>query len=107
LVGGVVGFLYNERLKRRSEEDLRKEERHRKVLSTLRGFYTGAEDWSLKREFANEVAGLPSDERARLDDSLLLGIAEGIAREEWPPMECATTSLEVGYFSGENYACGG
>ncbi len=45
--------------------------------------------------------GLASDELARLDDALLLGIAEGIAREEWPPMECAITSLEVGYFSGE------
>ena len=45
--------------------------------------------------------GINSDELARLDDALLLGIAEGISREEWPPMECAITSLEVGYFSGE------
>jgi len=44
---------------------------------------------------------LRRDEVARLDDSLLLGLVEGIAREDWPPMECAITSLTVGYRSDE------
>ena len=41
------------------------------------------------------------DETARLDNSLLLGLVEGIAREEWPPMECALTCEAVGYVSGD------
>ena len=56
----------------------------------------------LSVEFKHSWAtGLGPDELARLDDSLLLGIAEGISREEWPPMECAITTLEVGYVNGE------
>ena len=36
-----------------------------------------------------------------LDDALLLGIAEGIVREEWPPMGCRITSVKAGYVPSE------
>jgi hypothetical protein len=49
---------------------------------------------------------LSTDEVARLDDALLLGLAEGVAREEWPPMECALTSMAVGYVGGETTPAG-
>ena len=44
---------------------------------------------------------LGPDEVARLDTSLLLGLVEGIAREEWPPMESAITCVTVGHRSTE------
>jgi hypothetical protein len=46
-------------------------------------------------------SNVESEESNRLDESLLLGIAEGIAREQWPPMECAITSEGVRYIGGE------
>ena len=44
---------------------------------------------------------LSNDEIVRLDDALVLGLVEGIAREEWPPMECALTCESVGYVNGD------
>ena len=54
LAGGAAGYWLNERRKRRDEEYVRKEERYRALLSSLRGFYAEAEDPSLKQEFANQ-----------------------------------------------------
>jgi hypothetical protein len=56
LAGGVVGYLLNEHRKRLAEEYVRKEERYRNLILSLRGFYAGAEDPLLKREFASQVS---------------------------------------------------
>lgn len=56
LAGGVVGWLVNERRKREAEEYLRKEERYKSLLLSLRGFYEGAENLQLKQEFVNQLA---------------------------------------------------
>jgi hypothetical protein len=56
LAGGVVGWLLNERRKRQSEEYIRREERYRALLLSLRGFYAGAEDHKLKQEFTEQLS---------------------------------------------------
>jgi len=56
LAGGVIAWMVNEYRKRQSDEYLRKEERYRGLLLSLRGFYESAEDLSLKQAFANELA---------------------------------------------------
>jgi hypothetical protein len=56
LSGGAIGWLWSEHRKRQSEEYLRKEERYRLLLLSLRGFYIGAEDHALKQEFVDQLA---------------------------------------------------
>lgn len=56
LAGAVIGWLMNERRKRQAEEYLRKEERYRALLLSIRGFYAGGESPKLKQEFIDQLA---------------------------------------------------
>lgn len=44
---------------------------------------------------------LSEREATLLDDAMLLGIAEGIVREEWPPMGSQITTVKAGFVARE------
>jgi len=51
----ILAWYLNERAKRKWEEYVRKEERYKELLRTLKGFYVKTPDPELKEEFIHQV----------------------------------------------------
>ena len=65
---------------------------------SLKGRPSSTLSVSLEHSWPTDVAS--SDIRL-LDEAMLLGIIEGIVREEWPPMACLITSVKAGFVAAE------
>ena len=55
LIAAVIAWLGNERRKRALEEYIRKEEHYKKLLASLRGFYTSTQDRDVKQAFLEQL----------------------------------------------------